>query len=127
MRAAHPVGLPGVDALTSAPLVLPARAGPDDLVRLCALVRTRLDAGGGSVVCDARALGGIGLDAVELLARLELAARRAGGRIRIRDAAPDLRALLSLAGLRFETEREAEGGEEPGGGQERGEPGDPPP
>ncbi|GHJ35217.1 STAS domain-containing protein [Streptomyces sp. TS71-3] len=122
-----PPGLPGVDALTPAPLVLPERAGPDELARLCAVVRARLEvARGGVVVCDARAVRGAGLEAVEMLARLELAARRAGGRIRIRGAAPGLRALLALVGLRFEMERETEGGEEPGGVQERGEAGDPP-
>lgn len=137
--------------MTPPALILPAVVGPDDLARLCGDVRTRLAAGGGVVVCDAWALGGRGLAAVDLLARLELTARRAGGRIRLRHPPPDLPALLLLTGLSFEVEegpgptghrgagaaraaqglgrveveRQAEGGEEPGGVQEGGEPGDP--
>jgi hypothetical protein len=36
---------------------------------------------------------------VDLLARLGLAARRLGGRVRVVDASVELRALLDLAGL----------------------------
>ncbi|MEV0177997.1 STAS domain-containing protein [Streptomyces sp. NPDC050625] len=64
--------------------------------------------GVGVVVCDVGGLGPPGLGVVDLLARLELAARRAGGRIRLRDADPALHALLHLVGLRFEVEGQAE-------------------
>jgi hypothetical protein len=59
--------------------------------------------GGGVVVCDVTGLGPPGLAAVDALARMELTARRAGGRIRLRGPDPALRALLDLVGLRFET------------------------
>ncbi|WP_308295738.1 STAS domain-containing protein [Streptomyces odontomachi] len=126
MRTALPHGLPAVDPMASPALILPAVVGPDGLARLCGDVRARLAvAGCGVVLCDARALGGRGLAAVDLLARLELTARRAGGHIRLRHPPPDLPALLLLTGLSFEVERQAEGREEPGGVQEGGEPGDP--
>lgn len=90
MRPALSYGLPAVDPTAAPALILPAVAGSDDLARLCGDVRARLVAGGsGVVVCDARALGGRGLAAVDLLARLELTARRAGGRIRIRRPPPN--------------------------------------
>jgi hypothetical protein len=77
-------------------------------------------------------LGGPGppdIGAVDDVARLALQARRLGGRIVLSDVSPALRALLNLAGLRVEMEREAEGGEEPLGverGQEELHPGDRP-
>jgi hypothetical protein len=143
-----------VDPLTSAALPLPASAGPDDLARLSDRLRTLLEAAPDRVVtCDARELDGLGLAAVDLLARLELVARRAGGRIRIRHAPPALLALLLLAGLGFEQDggtgtgheagaetaprtgtspgvemqRKAERGKQPGRVQERGQSDDPPP
>jgi hypothetical protein len=84
---------------------------------------------GGPVVIDVRGLGaggpgqgaadgGPGLGAVAALARLGLAARRSGHRVRLRGAAPELRRLLELAGLAGEFEWEPEQGEEAGGVQE---------
>jgi anti-anti-sigma regulatory factor len=121
-------GLPTVDAPTPVPLVLPSSPGRAEVLRLCEDVRTQLLAGGGAnvVVCDAAALATPGLAAVDLLARLELAARRAGGRIRIRNPTPRLRELLQLAGLRLEMERHPEQREPPRRVQEAVEPGDPP-
>jgi hypothetical protein len=58
------------------------------------------------------------LAAVAALARLRLAARRTGHRVRLRGASPRLRRLLELAGLAGEFEWEAEEGEEPGGVEE---------
>ncbi len=138
-------GLPQVDIEASFVMVLPATVGGDAVACLCAELRTRLQtAPDRVVVCDAGALAGCGLAAVDLLARLELTARRAGGRMRIRDPAPDLSALLLLTGIGFEldgaaapcgagsspgvgaeVERQPEGGENPGGVQERGQPDDP--
>jgi hypothetical protein len=40
------------------------------------------------------------LEVVDQLARLQLAARRAGSAIQLRDASPEIVALLDLAGLR---------------------------
>ncbi len=51
------------------------------------------------VVCDLKSLAHVDLAAVEALARLQLAARRAGRQIRLRHASADLQALLVLTGL----------------------------
>ena len=62
--------------------------------------------------------GAPGLAAVEELARLQLQARRAGGRIRLQEVCPALAELLDLAGLGRELGGQAEGREEAGGVQE---------
>jgi hypothetical protein len=58
------------------------------------------------------------LGVVDALARLQLAARRRGGSIRLRDPCPELRGLLELVGLAeallVEAGREPELGEQPG-------------
>ena len=119
-------GLPDVDAMTPAVLVLPAAVSRDDVARLCEDVRALLESTHvGVVVCDAAGLGPPGLAAVDALARLELAARRAGGRIRVRAPAPALRALLDLVGLHFEVEGEAEEREPALRVEEEVEPGEP--
>ena len=61
--------------------------------------------------------------AVDELARLQLAARRAGCSIRLRDVSDDLRALLDLVGL-LQVVGQPEGGEEVGV-EEEVEPDDP--
>ncbi|MFK0103538.1 STAS domain-containing protein [Streptomyces sp. NPDC091217] len=81
--------------------------------------------GAGVVVCDVGGVGPPGLAVVDLLARLELAARRAGGRIRLRDPDPALRSLLRLVGVRFQVEGEAEEREPALGVEEEVEPGEP--
>ncbi|MFM9589048.1 STAS domain-containing protein [Streptomyces scabiei] len=128
MSSGTPPGLPVVDATTPAVLVLPGPLTRDEVPRLCAEVRARLEeTGGGAVVCDVAGIGPPGLAAVDALARMQLTARRSGGRIRLRDPAPALRALLRLVGLAFEVEveGEAEEGEPAGGVQEAVESGDP--
>ncbi|MFF0831964.1 MULTISPECIES: STAS domain-containing protein [unclassified Streptomyces] len=125
MSCARATGLPHVDAKTPAVLVLPGPVTPAEVPGLCADVRTLLEAGGAAVVvCDVAGLGPPGLRTVDLLARLELAARRAGGRIRLRGPDPALRALLDLVGLRFQVEGEAEEREPARGVQEAVEAGD---
>ncbi|MGX2995024.1 STAS domain-containing protein [Streptomyces sp. JNUCC 64] len=109
-------------------LILPALVGPRDVVDLCEGVRERLAgaaAGNRRIVCDAGALAVRGLAAVELLARLQLAARRAGGRIVIRDPAPALRSLIALTGLPLQVEGEVEEGEPAVRVEEGGDRGDP--
>ncbi|MEU1275745.1 STAS domain-containing protein [Streptomyces sp. NPDC005799] len=126
MSSARPSGLPIVDAMTPAVLVLPGPVTRDEVAGLCGDVRALLEAGGaGVVVVDAAGIGPPGLAAVDLLARLQLTARRAGGRIRLRDPAPSLRALLDLVGLRLEVERQPEQREPPLGVEEEVEPGEP--
>ena len=67
---------------------------------------------------------------IDLIARRHLAARRRGGRIRLRGASVDLERLIQLAGLaevlRVEPRRQAEQREEPVGVEEERQPPDPP-
>ncbi|MFE9608653.1 STAS domain-containing protein [Streptomyces sp. NPDC006012] len=115
-----------MDAKTPAVLVLTGPVARDEVTGLCDDVRGLLQGTGlGHVVVDVAGLGPPGLAAVDLLARLELTARRAGGRIRLRDSDPALRAFLDLVGLRFQMERQAEQGEPPGGVEEAVHSGDP--
>ncbi|WKX12027.2 STAS domain-containing protein [Streptomyces sp. NL15-2K] len=129
MSYAHPPGLQIVDAMTPAVLMLTGPVTRDEVTGLCDDVRALLEATGARgpsvVVCDVGGLGPPGLGAVDLLARMELTARRAGGRIRLRDPDPALRALLDLVGLRFEVERQPEQREPALGVEEAVEPGDP--
>ncbi|MFJ5261273.1 STAS domain-containing protein [Streptomyces sp. NPDC088387] len=120
-------GLPHVDAMTPAEIVLAGPVTRDEVTGLCDDVRALLEATGAPVVvCDVAGLGPPGLGAVDLLARLELAARRSGGRIRLRDPDPALHALLDLVGLRFEMEGQVEQREPALGVEEAVEPRDPP-
>ena len=71
----------------------------DDLPGLCDRVCGVLHAcGPGDTRCD---VAGVEPDAVtvDALARLQLAARRLGCRVRLQNAAPDLRDLIVLMGL----------------------------
>ena len=70
-----------------------------DLPGLCTRVSALLEgAGGGTVDCH---VAGIAPDAVTIdaLARLQLAARRHGCRILLRDASAELTALIAFLGL----------------------------
>ncbi|MEV7319053.1 STAS domain-containing protein [Streptomyces sp. NPDC093970] len=119
-------GLPLVDAVTPAVLVLSGPVARDEVPGLCDAVRAMLPGRGDrTVVCDVGGLGPPGLAAVDLLARLELTARRAGGRIRLRDPDPALRSLLRFLGLRVQVEGEAEEREPAPGVEEEVEPGQP--
>ncbi|MFJ8183375.1 STAS domain-containing protein [Streptomyces sp. NPDC096105] len=113
--------------MTPPVLVLSGPLTADEVSGPCQALRALLEGGGrgGVVVCDVAGLGPPGLAAVNLLARLQLTARRAGGRIRLRAPSPALCALLDLVGLRFETEGQPEQREPPLGVQEAVEPGDP--
>ncbi|MER7840967.1 STAS domain-containing protein [Streptomyces sp. NPDC096040] len=112
--------------MTPAVLVLRGPVVKDAVAGLCAEVRALLEGGAaGVVVCDVAGIGPPGLAVVDLLARLELAARRAGGRIRLRGPDPALRSLLLLVGLRFQVEGEIEEREPALGVEEEVEPGQP--
>lgn len=68
------------------------------------------------------------MDAVDVVARLALVARRAGAEFRLEAVAPELADLLALAGLGVDVGGQAEGGEEASGGhevEEEGHLGDP--
>ncbi|MEU6391484.1 STAS domain-containing protein [Streptomyces sp. NPDC046939] len=69
---------------------------PGDASALCDRVR---DARAPTVVCDVSGVTSADLVTVDALARMQLAARRAGGRIRLRDPSPALALLLRMSGL----------------------------
>ncbi|WP_327401738.1 STAS domain-containing protein [Streptomyces sp. NBC_01288] len=125
----RPPGLPIVDAKTPAVLVPARPVTRDEVAGLCAELRALLEAtaGTGAVLVEIEVVGPgpPGLSTVDLLARLALTARRAGGRIRLRDPAPALRALLDLVGLRVEMEGQVEQREPALRVQEEVEPGEP--
>ncbi|MEU6349988.1 STAS domain-containing protein [Streptomyces sp. NPDC047072] len=126
MSYPRPPGLPFVDAMTPAVLVLTGPVTRDEVRGLCDELRVLMERTRARVVvCDVAGLGPPGLAAVDLLARLQLTARRAGGRIRLRDADPALHGLLGLVGLSFEMEGQVEQGEPALGVQEEVEPGEP--
>ncbi|MET9373198.1 STAS domain-containing protein [Streptomyces sp. NPDC002992] len=83
---------------TSRPLVLTlaARATPDEIARLCAVLEGVPPT---DVICDVGGLAHADLAAVDALARLKLTAGRLGHRLRLRGAGAELRALLDLVGL----------------------------
>ncbi|WP_320780390.1 STAS domain-containing protein [Streptomyces sp. CRN 30] len=119
-------GLVDVDAVTPAVLVLPGPVSKETLPRLCDDVRALIaTTRAGVVVCDVGGVGPPTLATIDVLARMQLAAIRAGGRVRLRGPGPELRALIGLVGLRFEVEGEAEQREPPLGVEEAVEPGDP--
>jgi len=109
MSCAHPLGLPHVDPEELPVVRLTGPLTPDEVKGLMEV------AGVDVVVVDVAGLGPPKLAHVEAIARTQLAAKRAGGRIRLRSPAPALTALLGLVGLVLEVEGEAEEGEPAGG------------
>ncbi|BCB83642.1 STAS domain-containing protein [Phytohabitans suffuscus] len=99
--------------------------------RLAAIVR---DTPADVVICDVRAITSPDAGTVDVLARLQLIARRLGYGIRLYGADPRLRALLLLTGLDevlpvlsvdlVQVGREPEEREDPADVQERVDPGD---
>ena len=83
------------------------------------------------IVCDLSALGDADVQVIELLGRLELAARRHGRTLRLRNASPALIGLIAFVGLdsalRLEAGREAEEREDPVGVEEERQLDDPAP
>lgn len=87
------------------------------------------------VLCDVGGLDPSGLDAVAMLAQLQLTALRAGGRIEVMGASADLHEVLAMAGLChalglrpalcLEAGWQAEHREEASGIEEEGDPADP--
>ncbi|MEU6663617.1 STAS domain-containing protein [Streptomyces sp. NPDC046821] len=72
----------------------------DDVPRLCDQVSTACArAPGRQIVLDVTAVTSADLATVDAIARMQLAARRAGTGLRLRDPSPALRALLELVGL----------------------------
>lgn len=80
-------------------LVVPSPRSPGCVARLSEGVARIVAAGVDVVVCDVADLVRPDLLAIDAVARMQLAARRLGGSIRLLHAAPALAALLGLAGL----------------------------
>lgn len=117
--------IPYVDPTTPPVLTLTGPATRSEVAGLCDAVRALLKVTADRVVvCDVTGAGPPGLPVVDTLARLELAARRAGGHLRLRGADPALRALLGLVGIPFEMEGDPEQREPPLGVEEEVEPGE---
>jgi len=74
------------------------------------------------IVCDLSALSGADAETIDLLARLQLAARRHGRTLRFLHASPALRDLIAFVGLeavlRVEPRRQAEERKDPVGVEE---------
>ncbi len=117
-------------------LVLSGPVPPDDVLTLCDRVgrllhRTEADL----MICDVGALDDPDAATVDLVARLQLTARRLGRRVRLLDACGELQDLIELTGLSdfvpfsgelpLDARREAEQREPPGGIEEEADPGDP--
>jgi anti-anti-sigma regulatory factor len=122
----------------STPVVrVPGPIEPGDVGVLCARVTALLRRlGAGPVVCDVTALEHPDAAAVDALCRVQLAARRCGGRVRLRGMGDDLRDLLAFAGLSevfgcdeasVEAGRQPEEREPARRVQEEADPGDPAP
>lgn len=114
MSSGFVAGLLRVDVTKPIVLVIAGRVTPADAPRLSGELCAELSAGtavretGASpyddtapaeVICDVSGLVQPSLAAVEVLARLQLAARRRGRRLRLRGAGRELRLLLDLVGL----------------------------
>lgn len=106
---------------------------PADIPVLCAKVHALLETGPeGPILCDLSSLVEPDAVAVEVLARLQLAARRHGREVRLLHASSELLDLLALtgldeaAGLCVETEREVEEREDRLGVEEERDAGDRP-
>lgn len=107
-----------------AALVIGRPIADGDVAALCARLRRLAEAGATEVACDAAALEADALG-VDALARLQLTARRAGCRLRLRNVAPQLRELVCFCGLertlplRLEAQGQPEEREHPLGVEER--------
>jgi anti-anti-sigma regulatory factor len=116
-------------------VVLGPRPDAESTTRLCEEVRDRLRAGDGPlVVCDVGAVQAADIAVVDAVCRLQLAARREGGALRLRNASAELRDLLRLVGLDgvvpcdelgVEPRRQPEHREVAGGVEEEDDPADP--
>ncbi len=71
-----------------------------DIPSLCERVRAAVEANAADVVvCDVGGLTHADCVAVDAVARLQLTVGRLGGRLRLRNVSPELRALLRFVGL----------------------------
>jgi ABC-type transporter Mla MlaB component len=120
--------------LASIDVVIGGPLAPVHVPRLWERVRAILEGAPAVVECDVGAIDRPDAETVEVLARLQLAARRSGCRVRLHHACGELRDLLELMGLSevvpcsssdLEPGREAEHREPPRRVQEERDPVDP--
>lgn len=123
---------PGHTGVTAVSWVLRAPLERADLPRLCDQLRMLIARTGATVVvCDVGDCAEPDVVVVETLARLQLTARRAGAKLELARAGPELRLLLALLGLRAvvsvsgDSRGQAEEREEARGVEEIVDPGDP--
>jgi ABC-type transporter Mla MlaB component len=105
-----------------------------DVPDLCKRARALLEANEADLVlCDVGALANPDVVAVDVLARLQLTARKLGRRVRVERAGPELKELIDLVGLAaevpcgdlsLESRRQAEKREESGRVEEERDPGE---
>jgi anti-anti-sigma regulatory factor len=119
-----------IDVIVSGPI------SPAEIRPLCDRIHATLERSGATVVvCDVRAVVAADAAVVDVIARLQLTARRLGCEVRVRHAHPRLRELLQLMGLSgvvplcsrpsaVEGGREVEQGEQPRRVEEETDPGD---
>jgi anti-anti-sigma regulatory factor len=109
MRAKRPMPEPNAVVVGIA-----GRIDRADLPALCERVRVAVEASTADVVvCDLGGLTDPDCVAVDALGRLQLTVRRLGRRLRLRDASPELRALLCFVGLSEALGQDATSGVEP--------------
>ncbi|MFI5754358.1 STAS domain-containing protein [Streptomyces sp. NPDC051569] len=104
MSSARSAGLFAVDLTKPIVLVVTGQLTPADVPPLCAELTE-----GAGVVVDVGGLTHPDLTAVDALARLTLAARRRGCRLRLRGTGRELRLLLDGVGLAETIPEEARG------------------
>lgn len=85
---------------TSIVLVISAQVANDEVVALCERVRGLLERTESDlVICDVGALDDPDAATIDLVARLQLTARRLGRQVRLLDACGELQDLIELTGL----------------------------
>jgi ABC-type transporter Mla MlaB component len=104
-------------------LVISGPVAGDEVLSLCERVRGLLERSGADlVICDVGALDDPDADTVDLVARLQLTARRLGRSVRLMDACGELQDMLELTGLSEFVSASAELPLERGGHAEEREP-----
>jgi ABC-type transporter Mla MlaB component len=117
-------------------LVMSGPIAREDVAGVCERVRVLLEGShADQVVCDVEALVAADAVTVDVLARLQLTARRLGRRVRVRHACGELQDLLALMGLgdavplcgtsAVEPRGQTEQREQPIGVEEEADPADP--
>ncbi len=80
-------------------LMLPTPVAPSDVAALCDRVHALLEARTGTIVCDVGTVSHADAAIVEVLARLQLTARKAGCHLVLIRMSSELESLISLVGL----------------------------